>query len=359
MGIVTIFIALLSLVLLITLHELGHFLLAKKYNVKVDEFGIGIPPRVWGKRVGETLYSINLLPLGGFVRLQGEDSSEKGPRSFASKPVAQRLFIVAGGVIVFWIITIVMFTGLALTWGIPSAVSDDATGVGQPMVRIFGVASNSPAEDAQIRPGDIILKINGEPVTMAGEVISVIEVNKGNEVSMLLQRGRSIEEHIVIPRVDHPKTEGALGVRLGRVALVTSSWWQAPIEGVRLTGDLTWRILKTFGSAIRGIFPGKDMPEGMSVMGPIGIVSALQDSLFLGIPHFLFFVALLSLHLAVINILPIPALDGGRIAFLLVEMVRRKAVSEQVEKLTHTAFFVLLILLLIVITAQDIFTLFL
>ncbi|MDP3982308.1 MAG: M50 family metallopeptidase [bacterium] len=356
LSIATILIALFGLVLLITLHELGHFLMARYFNVKVDEFGIGIPPRVWGKQVGETLYSINLLPLGGFVRLEGEDSSVKGPRSFSEKPVAQRLAIVAAGVVMFWIISAVIFTGLALTSGIPSAVPDDMRNVNKPMVRVFSVVPDSPAFEAGILPGDIIMEVGGAPVTTVDQLIFEVESKKGKETSIITKRGRNVEEITLVPRVQHK--EGALGVQLGRVALVKSLWWEAPLRGIELTADMTWRIVGAFGTVVASLLPGREMPDGVSIMGPIGIVSALQDSLFLGIPHFLFFLSLLSLHLAVINILPIPALDGGRIAFLLVEGARGKAAPEQVEKVIHTAFFILLILLLLFITIQDISSLF-
>ena len=158
----TLIIVLISFLVLIILHELGHYLFAKKFGVKVEEFGIGLPPRLIGKKFGETIYSINLLPLGAFVRLEGEEKVVPGPRSFSAKPIWQRMVIVAAGVVAFWIVAVLIFTGLGMTSGIPTGIGDEETqGITNPKVQILAVAKDSPAHQAGIELGDSILKMEG------------------------------------------------------------------------------------------------------------------------------------------------------------------------------------------------------
>ncbi|MDO8524199.1 MAG: site-2 protease family protein [bacterium] len=161
--ILTIIIVVLSLIVLMSLHELGHFLLARKFGITVSEFGIGYPPRIWGKKVGKTIYSINWLPLGAFVNILGsDDTKEKGEGSFAIKPLWQRALVLFGGVASFWIIAFLIITILAGVSGVPTAVPDSFNGTGKetPKVQIFSVAKNSPAEMAGIKAGDEVKQLS-------------------------------------------------------------------------------------------------------------------------------------------------------------------------------------------------------
>ncbi|MDP2735032.1 MAG: site-2 protease family protein, partial [bacterium] len=154
------FVVIISFLVLIVLHELGHYLFARKYGVKVEEFGIGLPPRIVGKKMGETVYSLNLLPLGAFVRLEGEEGVVPGPRSFSSKSLWQRAVIVAAGVVAFWLVAALIFTGLGMTTGVPTGIGDEqVAGVLNPKVQILSVAPDSPAKEAGIEVGDIILSM--------------------------------------------------------------------------------------------------------------------------------------------------------------------------------------------------------
>lgn len=361
----TILIAIGSIGVLIVLHELGHFFLAKKFGVKVEEFGIGMPPRMFGKKWGETLFSINLLPVGGFVRMEGEEKRSGGPRSFSQKSVWQRLLIVAGGVLVFWIIAAAILGLLGATSGIPMAVSDEETqGIGVPRIQVVGVAQGSPAEHAGIRLGDTIAayQVAASPgpteITKVSELQNLSEQYKGEELLLTIQRGSETMPISLAPRIDPPAGEGAMGMTLARTALVKYPWYEAPVQGALLTGRLTFNIVRGLGDLLASLAGGRGLPAGVQLTGPIGIVGLLTNSFDLGAPQFLFFLAVLSVYLAIFNTIPIPALDGGRMFFLLLEGLRRKPLPEKLEQRIIIASFSVLILLMIWVTVSDITRLF-
>lgn len=357
-------IAFFSFIGLIILHELGHFVFAKKFGMKVEEFGIGMPPKIWGKQIGETIYSLNLLPLGAFVRIQGEEGDSKDPRSFNAKPMWQRMVVVAAGVIAFWLVSILLFTGLAATSGIPTGIEDSTTqGVSHAAVQIIGIAKNSPAKEAGIKLGDTIQSIK----TIGGEVIlptTVKEVQNysskkdGQALEFSLSRmGENITVFIT-PRMNPPQGEGPLGISLVRSALVKQVWYMAPIEGVKQTWGLTLQVVDGLGSLVTSLIHGKGAPEGTEVMGPIGIFQMLMNTLSLGWAYFLSFLAMLSVYLAVFNALPIPVVDGGRFVFLALEFMRKKPLPERIEKSMSTVIFTILIGLMILVTLKDIIRIF-
>lgn len=347
-------IAFFSLIGLVVLHELGHFLAAKKFGVKVEEFGIGLPPRLFGKKVGETLYSLNLLPLGAFVRLTGEEGSSSDPRSFGAKSLLQRALIIGAGVIAFWIISFFIFAGLALTTGIPAGVSDDITeGVLDPRVRVLAIAPNSPAGDAGLLPGDTV-----QDFEKVGEFQSFINQHKGEEIVLNIVRAKQALSILVTPRAEPPAGEGPLGIQLVRTGNLQYSWYEAPVAAFQKTIGLTLDIVQGLLGTIAALFGGKGLPEGVGVVGPIGIVDLLRNSFAFGISHFLSFLATLSIYLAIFNALPIPAVDGGRLLFLALEGIRKKTLGERVEQRVNAFFFVLLITFMIWVTIKDITRLF-
>ena len=353
--IMTIVVAILAISILVLLHEMGHFFTAKKFNVKIQEFGIGLPPRLFGKKRGETLYSVNALPIGGFVRMEGEETRSSDPRSFNMKPIWQRFLIVAAGVLVFWIIAAVIFTVLGATSGIPMAVDDsDSEGIRNPQVRIIGVAPDSPAESIGIELGDTILSIDGQRVDKVGEVIDLIQLRLGQEVVLGIQRSGSELDVTLVPRVDPPADQGAMGVALARSAQIRYEWYQAPYEGVVLTGQVTWAIIKMMGTLVSNLIGGQGLPPGAQLSGPVGVIGLLSNTFALGIPSFLFFIALISIYLAIFNSLPIPALDGGRMFFILLEGVRRKPLSQTLEQRLILASFMILIPFIVWVTIGDV-----
>ena len=341
-------IALLSIFVLVILHELGHFLLAKKFGIKVEEFGIGLPPRVVGKKWGETLYSLNLLPLGAFVKMKGEQSSDTSPRSFGSKPIWQRIIIVLGGVASSWLVAIILFTVLIGTVGIPTIISDDEKeNVQRSQVLVSQVAPDSPAEKAGFLVGDVVQGFD----TMT-QLQEFVEERKGEEIQFSIQRlGESEPIQIfVTPRIDVPEGEGATGIVLRRVGFLVSPWYKAPIQGTIITGQITLQIFDGFGR----LLSGKDDVSADQFMGPVGVINTLQSSLSFGLSNFLYLVGLIAIFLAIFNTIPIPALDGGRFVFLVIEGIMRKPLPDKVIQMLVIGSFVALIPLFIWITINDI-----
>ncbi|MEA3295969.1 MAG: site-2 protease family protein [Patescibacteria group bacterium] len=364
-----IIIALIALFLLVVLHEFGHFILAKKFGVKVEEFGIGYPPRIFGKKIGETIYSLNLIPLGGFVKILGEEGNKeeniKDPRNFNNKPIYQRALIVLGGVIMFWIIAWVLLS-VTMLLGSPTIVSDDMNeNLINPKVQIVAIAPNSPASDAGIKPGDSIKEISVfEPefsvygINKVKNVQELTEKHKGQEIVLLIERGDEVFETKLIPRISPPQGQGSIGIGLARTAIVSYPMSQAIIKGGIETYNFTKATIQGWGMVFSSLFSGNGMPAGVQIMGPIGVFDLFAQMSSLGFVYFLRFTALISIFLALFNILPIPALDGGKLVFLGIEAIRKKPVSQELEqKITGFCFFTL-ILLMIIVTLKDIQRLF-
>ena len=353
---ITIIIALISLLGLIVLHEFGHFILAKKFGVKVEEFGIGIPPRIFGKKLGETIYSINLIPFGAFVKLFGEEKDIEDPQSFSFKPIWQRALIVLGGVVSFWIISAVLLT-FVFWLGAPQQISDDANhNLINPKVQIVAIAPNSPAQTADLKPGDTIreLKVNNQQllINKVKEVQDFTEQFKGQEIILIIERNKEVFEVSLTPRVNPPAGEGAMGVALARTATISYPWFKAPWLGITATVNLTILIIQGWYQAIVNAISG--MPTGVQIMGPVGIFNLLRQAGEMGINYYLYLIAVISLFLAVFNILPIPALDGGKLFFLGIEKIRGKPVPSKIEQKITMFFFVLLLALILFFTLKDI-----
>jgi len=361
----TVIIVVASFLALIILHELGHYLFARKYGVKVEEFGIGLPPRLIGKKIGETIYSLNLLPLGAFVRLEGEEQAAGGPRSFSAKPIWQRMVIVAAGVVAFWLVAVLIFTGLGMTTGIPTGIGDeDIQGVVNPKVRILSIAKDSPAEIAGIELGDNILRMEQKDSGVFIEPTKVLEIqsftdgSEGREIILTLGRGEETREVTLVPRVQPPAGEGAMGVALVRTGFVKYVWWEAPFRAIERTAALTYDIVRNLLGLLINLVSGKGVPAGVEFMGPVGIVHLLTNSLSLGIAHFLSFFAVLAVYLAIFNALPIPVVDGGKLLFLGIEAIRKKPVSQVWERRVGAVVFALLITLMIWVTVKDVIRIF-
>ena len=357
----TIFIAFIALIGLIVLHELGHFILAKRFGVKVEEFGVGLPPRLFGKKFGETLYSLNLIPFGAFVRIHGEEGGIEDIRSFSSKPIWQRALIVLGGVVMFWIIAWILLS-IVMGLGMPTVVSDEASGLLDPKVQIIAVAPNSPAQEAGISPGDTIKRLSrGDeqlPITQVKEVQEFTQKHSGKEIILTIERGDEIFDKTLTPRVSPPEGQGAMGVALARTAMISYPWYEAPVRGAQETGNLTLGAVQGWGIIFSNLVKGQGMPAGAQVVGPIGIFDLFGKMSAMGVSYFLRFTALVSIFLALFNILPIPALDGGKLVFLGIEAVRKKPVSVKIEQNLTAFCFALLILLLIFVTFKDLQRLF-
>ncbi|MDP2864125.1 MAG: M50 family metallopeptidase [bacterium] len=368
----TTIIAFVSLIGLMILHEFGHFVVAKRFGVKVEEFGIGYPPRIFGKKFGETIYSLNLLPFGAFVKIYGEENKIEHERSFSQKPIWQRVLIVLGGVVSFWIISVILLS-IVMGLGTPTIISDEENGeLVNPRVQIAAVAPGSPAEKAELEAGDTIKKIIINPeqilpelygtgsqqltINTVKEVQEFTNLYRGKEVTLTIERGKEVFETSLVPRVSPPDGEGAMGVALVRTAIKSYPWYEAPFRGILTTGNLTVAVIQGWAQALGNLI--KRLPTGVQLMGPVGIFSLFAQAGQLGVIYFLQFIAIISIYIALFNILPIPALDGGKLLFLGIEAVRRKPVSQKIEQNITVAFFMILIALMVLVTIKDVVRLF-
>jgi len=356
----TIVVFILVIGLLIFVHEFGHFITAKRAGIKVEEFGFGFPPRVFGVKRGETIYSLNLLPIGGFVKIYGEEgkpdkeTEEGAKRAFYNKPIRTRAFILVAGVTMNLILAAFLFS-LGHWLGLPSVIDDQATNPGA-RVQIVQVAFNSPASQAEIKMGDVIKELSlGQErlvVSQVNQVQKFINNYRGQEIKVVVQRGDEILEKTLVPRSEPPADEGPLGIALVRTAIVSYPWYQALVRGVVGTFNLIWVMAAAFGGLFWQLLTTGHLVE--EIAGPVGIFALTGQAVEHGFIYVLQFTILLSVILAVINILPFPALDGGRLLFLAIEKIKGSPVNQKIERITHLVGFVILILLMVVVTWRDI-----
>ncbi len=342
---------------LVLVHEFGHFITAKRAGMTVEEFGFGFPPRLLSFKRGGTRYSINLIPFGGFVKILGEDGQETDNRkSFAARGVGIRALVVAAGIIMNYVLAVVLLTIVSAV-GVRSAVDQGETlpsyaTVGPSVVTVAVVEKTSPADQAGVRPGDTITAVNGQAVTKVDETVKKITSNVGKSSELAIERGSERLTLQLTPRVNPPEGQGPVGVQLLATALVRYPWYIAPWQGVKQTVFLTGQIAVSFEQMISRLLHTGTV--GSDVAGPVGIAVLTGQVLDLGFIPLMQFVAILSVNLAIINVIPFPALDGGRLLFLGIEKVRRRKVSKRVENTLHTVGFGLLIALIVLITVRDV-----
>jgi len=347
----TILFTIIALSVLILIHELGHFLTAKFFGVKVEEFGIGFPPRLISKKIGETVYSLNLLPFGGFVKIFGEDgiSEEKNnPNSFVSQPIWRRSVIILAGI----------FMNIFLGWLILSIVF--MIGIPQHLA-IAEVAVDSPAKIAGLQSGDIILKASYNGVILSDpikskELIDLVNQAAGNEVLFTVKRGDKVFETALQSRVKPPAGQGPVGVALVEIGFSAQGFFKSLIKSFNVTISTLKAIAFGFVAFLGSIFVDKNAFE--AVAGPVGIFSIAAQASSLGLVYFLQFMALISLNLAVLNLVPFPALDGGRFLFLLIEKIKGSPVSSRLQIIVNSFGLLILIILMIIVTIKDINRLF-
>jgi len=358
--VLTFLIAFFSLIGLLILHELGHFLLAKKFGVRVEEFGVGLPPRLFGKKIGETIYSINLLPFGAFVRLPGEMEETDDPRSFSQQSIGKRALIILGGVVSFWLMAAIFFSVVSFL-GAPSIIEDDSVGnLIDPKVQIAGVVSDSPAETAGLKAGDAVKEFKVQDlkfkIQKVREIQELTEKYKGQEITLIIERGEEVFETSLIPRESPPSGEGPMGIALIRTAIKKYPWYLSPWQGILTAGNLTIGVIQGYARAIGNVIGG--VPSEVQVVGPVGVFQMLSQAQTLGVNYFINFLGLIAIYLAVVNILPIPAFDGGKLLFLGIEAIRKKPVPIKIEQKITTVFFVVLLGLMVWVTINDISKLF-
>ena len=342
----------ISLAIIVLLHELGHFIAGKYFKVKVEEFGIGFPPRILKLKHKETIYSINSIPLGGFVKFSGEENPND-PQSLESKPAYQRFIIIAVGPLINLVLAIILFSSIYM---IPrDAIHGNIT--------INSVVENSPAESAGILPGDIITLINDEKIKNPYQVEYLLNYHQNNYLNWEVARGNENLPIQLKPIYDSTQKKYIAGINIEIVdpykVSISYNPLQAIQKGTSTMVDFLIMTKNEISSAITGTKP-------LVVAGPIGMAQAYQElntqnnfSLKQKILFTINLMAIINLTLAIFNFLPIPALDGGRLFFILIEMIRGgKKISIMTERLIHVAGFFTLIMIAIIISWADLMRIF-
>lgn len=368
----TIIIFILVLSVLVFVHEFGHFWTARRFGVRAEEFGFGFPPRAmgiykdvngkWQKVVGkkeitdasDTVYSINWVPLGGFVKIKGEEGDDQDdPDSFANKKIWKRTLILSAGVIMNVVLAAVLFS-IGSMVGIPKAINgvgDKAT-ITDKKIQIVEVLPNTPAEESDLRMADMLVSINGKEFDNVGEIQEYVDSHGDEELTYKVKRGDEVKEVAITPEKLESTDREGVGVALVSTGLVKYPFFTAIWEGIKTTGFLLVGIVVAIFSLIKGLIVGESVGGG--VAGPVGIAALTGQVAEMGFVYLMQFTALLSVNLAIINFIPFPALDGGRVLFLAIEKIKGSPVKKETEAIFHNIGFALLMLLILIITFNDI-----
>lgn len=330
----SVLISIIIISILIMVHELGHFAIAKYNDVQVDEFSIGMGPKLLGMKKGETEYTLRLLPLGGYVRMAGMDDPENNdPRGFNKKSVSQRMAIIFAGAFMNFVTAIFFFIFVFMVIGVPS----NANVIGD-------VLPDRPAERIGLEPGDQIIRINDVDVGTWEDIVNSIHLYPGEEIELTVSRGTETRTVSVVPELDEASGRGLIGILQ---STERQGFFDSIVLGMRQAYDFTKLLIVSLVQ----MFTGAIAPD---VSGPVGIVQMVGEVSRFGAASLLTFAGILSINLAVINLFPIPALDGSRLVFLGLEALRGRPIDPQKENVIHLIGFALLMILMVVITYQDI-----
>ncbi len=352
-----IIIFIIALSILVLVHEFGHFFAAKLTGVRVEEFGLGLPPKIFGKKLWGTIWSLNWLPIGGFCKLYGEDPPSQGYGeakerfAFNNKNPWQKGLIVLGGVFMNMVLAVVIFAVVYTVMGIPTETD---------RVKIIGVAKNSPAETAGLKIDDQIISVNNVGIKKGNELTSEVLKFKGKNVElMMIGNGLKPFRTTIFVRENPPAGEGSLGVVISNTEMTPIRWWEfykgigAGFKEAYFWGKI---IFDGVSKMIGGLFMGQ-VPK--DVTGPIGMFNATSsirmNQGFLAVLHFF---GVVSVNLAVVNVLPFPALDGGRIIFVIYELIFRKKANQKFEAMVNNLGMIILLSMIALISIGDVRRLF-
>lgn len=346
---------------LIIVHELGHFVVAKLSGMRVDEFGLGYPPRALTvATIGETTYTLNWLPFGGFVKIYGENGDGTDSRAFGKRPRILQAFVLIAGIAMNILLAYVLITS-TLVMGTPRALSEsDLVNAKNVELMVANVLPGTPASLAGLLPGDSIInaKVSGDEWRAADpeSFSTFIASSKGNEVTLHIKRNGNEETIIAAPAAGAASNDSsryALGVSVATVGVVPLSIGDAIIEGAELTWSATKLTAIGLGNFFHSILTfSADLSQ---IAGPIGIAGVVGSASSQGLSDLLSIMAIISINLALINLIPIPALDGGRLLFVIIESIIRRPIKPSVANSFNMVGFAFLILLMIVISVHDIF----
>lgn len=347
--ILTLITFLFVLSLLVLVHESGHFLAAKKAGIKVEEFGFGYPPRIFGKKIKGTVYSLNAIPFGGFVRLAGEELSEASltPNAFWSKSKKGRTAVIVAGVFANFLLAILAFAAIYTVSGIPTKIAQ---------VKIVGVLPDSPAQQVGIKEGDVVLTVGEKRIVSLTEFTQLVKEKAGQETEIGFKRDGSELNVWLTPRKEPPAGEGPLGVVVTDMEMKKYPFWQMPfrglVEGTKEAVGWVKLTLAGLGTMVVDLVRNGTIPK--DIAGPVGILQISGMAARSGVLAVFQLLGILSVNLAVLNILPFPALDGGRLVFIVYEAIFRRRPKASFEHLINTAGMALLLFLITLVTINDI-----
>lgn len=385
--VITIVLLIVILGLLIFVHELGHFLTARWNGIDVEEFGFGYPPRIFGiQRItndqesssgpstkkwriikgtgkseeipaskGKVIYSLNWIPIGGFVKIKGEQGDKRDQKgSFSSKKIWQRITVLFAGVGMNFITAFIIIT-IGFTIGLPSIVNEDIpsqASVSNQRLQVVEVEEESPAAIAGLKMGDFITSIDGNKFITTDNFKNYVKPKLNQDINIIILRGNEEFEKNMTPADLYDNNEGMVGVWLAETAIVSYPWYQAIWLGAKTTVSITWQILAAIYDIIKNLITSQ--PVSGDIAGPVGIAVLTGQMARMGFIYILQFTALLSINLAIINLIPFPALDGSRILFLIIEKIRGKPINQKVEAGIHNIGFLALMGIVLLVTFRDI-----
>ncbi len=366
-------IGLVILVLLVVVHELGHAIVARRNGVVVEEFGIGFPPRAWSRKLKSgLLFSLNWLPLGGFVKLQGEHDNDHKKGDYGAVSFWRKTKILFAGVVMNWVVAAVLLTILAIT-GLPKVLPNQFlvpadTKITSGAVTVVSTEAGFPAAKAGLKAGDEIVKLDSQAIQSDDQLVTSTKAHRGQAVTIEYRRdNKTYTTKLTLRNTD----SALLGVELGQSETIHATW-SAPIVGVGTTAQFSWLTLKGVGQALGNLFAGlflqfspnqvihnqgaQDLANArQSVAGPVGILGTIFPAAAkAGLTQLIFLTAIISLTLAVMNVLPIPALDGGRWFVMTIYRLRHKVLTEETEEKIQMVGFTVLMLLVVIITIGDV-----
>ena len=376
------------MLVLVLVHEAGHFFTAKIFGIRVDEFGFGFPPKLFGKKIGETEYSLNALPFGGFVKIFGEnfeeadtvdvgflekDSKQDFSRSLVNKPKWQQAMVLFAGIFANFLLAWFLFS-IGFMSGLPTSVGSEPTGttLSNVFLTVVSVVPKSPAENAGLKIGDKIVNVVAIPTTSGlpyptlfykdltpDQLKSFVLTNGDEQIEINYLRGEKSHNEfttVLTPIINKTNNEPEIGISMDQIGTAKLPLFSALWQGLKLNWLMTKNTVMGFWTLISEAVRGHGSLEGIS--GPVGMVGIVGDAYQFGFVYLLSFMALISINLAIINLIPFPALDGGRLLFLLIEKIKGSRLNPKIANMANMIGFSILILLMLFITYHDVIKLF-
>ncbi|WP_026893813.1 RIP metalloprotease RseP [Clostridiisalibacter paucivorans] len=319
----------------VLVHELGHFTVAKLVGIKVHEFSIGMGPRIGKMTKGETEYSLRILPIGGYVKMEGEDEASDDERSFNNKPPLSRILVLAAGAFMNFVLAAVVFAVISYNIGIPT-------------IEISKANKDLPAYEAGVRTGDVIKNINGEDINDWEGLVEQINGSQSDIIKVTVNRKGEELTFDISPTYEENTQRKIIGI----TPVMEKSLLGSLYSGIEKTILAIGMMFQFFGMLFSKLFGGTEKIG--DVMGPIGVISVVGEAAKFGFLNVLYIAGIISVNLGFFNLLPIPALDGSRIMFMFLEIIRGKAIDPEKEGLVHLVGFVLLLMLMVFVTYKDI-----